>query len=156
MDFTPPRFVGGPLDGNYFTFTGMKPLPYPSTFRVFKATMAGFPTLNGQSVSYAVLEFPNNTVNAPHMHPRASELFYVLMGSLDVTFFVFPKGLVHFQFNSDANNAALALSAFGSASPGTVSVPNSIFNSTIDDNVLALSFKTDVATIQKIKSGLSG
>ncbi|KAF5806002.1 putative germin, rmlC-like cupin domain superfamily, rmlC-like jelly roll [Helianthus annuus] len=107
------------------------------------------------------------------MHPRASELLYVLMGSLDVGFLgttnklftqklqegdilVFPKGLVHFQFNSDANNAALALSAFGSASPGTVSVPNSVFNSTTDDNVLALSFKTDVANIQKIKSGLSG
>ncbi|MFS7937829.1 putative germin, rmlC-like cupin domain superfamily, rmlC-like jelly roll [Helianthus anomalus] len=133
--------------------------------------MAEFPTLNGQSVSYAVLEFPRNIVNPPHMHPRASKLLYVLMGSLDVGFvdttnklftlllqgdiFVFPKGLVHFQFNSDANNAALALSAFGSASPGTVSVPNSVFHSTIDDNVLALSFKTDVATIQKIKSGLS-
>ncbi|KAJ0789289.1 putative germin, rmlC-like cupin domain superfamily, rmlC-like jelly roll [Helianthus annuus] len=151
----------------------MKPLPYPFTFSVFKATMAGFPALNGQSVSYAVLEFPGNTVNPPHMHPLASELLYVLMGSLDVGFvdttnklftqklqegdiLAFPKGLVHFQFNSDANNAALALSAFGSASPGTVSVPNSTFNSTNDDNVLALSFKTDVATIQKIKSGLSG
>ncbi|KAI7733422.1 hypothetical protein M8C21_005171 [Ambrosia artemisiifolia] len=176
-DFIAPQGVGGPLDGNYFTFTGMRTLvdaPFPSTFKVLKATMAEFPALNGQSVSYAVLEFPNNTVNPPHTHPRASELLFLLMGSLDVGFidttnnklftqklqegdiFVFPKGLVHFQFNSDVNNTALALSAFGSASPGTVSVPNSVFNSTIDDNVLALSFKTDVATIQKIKSGLSG
>ncbi|MFS7894534.1 putative germin, rmlC-like cupin domain superfamily, rmlC-like jelly roll [Helianthus anomalus] len=147
--------------------------PFPSTFRVLKATMAEFPALNGQSVAYVVLEFPGNTVNPPHTHPWASELLFVLMGSVDVGFvdttnklftqklqegdiFVFPKGLVHFQFNSGANNTALALSAFGSASPGTVSVPNSVFNSTIDDNVLALSFKTDVATIHKIKSGLSG
>ncbi|MFS7937825.1 putative rmlC-like cupin domain superfamily, rmlC-like jelly roll protein [Helianthus anomalus] len=125
--------------------------PFPSTFKVLKATMAEFPALNGQSVAYAVLEFPGNTVNPPHTHPRASELLFVLMGSLDVGF-----GLVHFQFNGGANNTALALSAFGSASPGAVSVPNSVFNSTIDENMLALSFKTDVATIHKIKSGLSG
>nr|KAJ0201312.1 hypothetical protein LSAT_V11C600323250 [Lactuca sativa] len=37
--------------------------------------------------------------------------------------FVFPKGLVHFQFNSDSKNPALALSTFGSsARAGTVSV----------------------------------
>nr|GEY16629.1 germin-like protein 9-3 [Tanacetum cinerariifolium] len=70
--------------------------------------------------------------------------------------FVFPKGLVHFQFNNDAMNPVVALSAFGSANAGTVSVPNSVFNSTIDSSILALSFKTDVATIQKIKAGLFG
>ncbi|GJQ89882.1 germin-like protein 9-3 [Tanacetum coccineum] len=175
-DFIPPPNLTGPLDGNYFTFTGMRALvdaPFPDVFKVTKAAMAEFPALNGQSVSYAVLQFPNGTVNPPHTHPRASELLFVLMGSLEVGFvdttnklftqtlqqgdiFVFPKGLVHFQFNSNANNPALALSAFGSASAGTVSVPNSVFNTTIDDQVLALSFKTDVPTIQKIKSGFSG
>ncbi|KAK9056282.1 hypothetical protein SSX86_027372 [Deinandra increscens subsp. villosa] len=176
-DFILPPVFFGPLDGNFFTFTGMRSLvgtPFPKSFKVSKATMAEFPALNGQSVSYAVLQFPaDGSVNPPHTHPRASELLFVLMGSLQVGFvdttnklftqtlqqgdiFVFPKGLVHFQFNCDAKNPALALSAFGSASAGTVSVPNSVFNTTIDDKVLALSFKTDVATIQKIKSGLSG
>ncbi|KAK9098637.1 hypothetical protein Syun_025682 [Stephania yunnanensis] len=41
------------------------------------------------------------------------------------------------------------------ANAGTVSVPNTMFNSTIDDTILALSFKTDVATIQKIKDGFA-
>ncbi|KAL7582172.1 germin-like protein 9-3 [Lactuca sativa] len=175
-DFIPPPISFGPPGGNYFTFTGMRTLvgaPFPTTFKVTKAAMAEFPALNGQSVSYAVLQFPSNTVNPPHTHPRASELLFVLMGSLDVGFvdttnklftqklqqgdiFVFPKGLVHFQFNSDAKSPALAVSAFGSANPGTVSVPNSVFNTSISDQVLAMSFKTDVATIQKIKSGLVG
>ncbi|KAI3693873.1 hypothetical protein L1987_76828 [Smallanthus sonchifolius] len=174
-DFIPPPLFGPP-SGNYFTFTGMRALvgaPFPTTFKVLKASMDEFPALEGQSVSYAVLQFPNGTVNPPHTHPRASELLFVLMGSLQVGFvdttntlftqtlqqgdiFVFPKGLVHFQYNCDAKNAALALSAFGSARPGTVKVPSAVFNSTIDDQVLALSFKTDVATIQKLKSGLSG
>ncbi|CAI9302039.1 unnamed protein product [Lactuca saligna] len=175
-DFIPPPISFGPLGGSYFKFTGMRTLvgaPFPTTFKVTKAAMAEFPALNGQSVSYAVLQFPSNTVNPPHTHPRASELLFVLMGSLDVGFvdttnklftqklqqgdiFVFPKGLVHFQFNSDAKSPALAVSAFGSANAGTVSVPNSVFNSTICDEVLAKSFKTDIATIQKIKLGLAG
>nr|KAJ0185690.1 hypothetical protein LSAT_V11C900484220 [Lactuca sativa] len=92
--------------------------PFPIAFKVLKATMAEFPALNGQSISYVVLQFPNGTVNPPHIHPRASELLFVLMGDI----FLFPKGLVHFQFNSDSKNPALALSAFGSASAGTVSV----------------------------------
>ncbi|KAK1408890.1 hypothetical protein QVD17_41020 [Tagetes erecta] len=174
-DFVPPPILFGPLGGNYFTFNGFRALvgaPFPTTFKVLKASMIEFPALEGQSVSYAVLQFPNGTVNPPHTHPRASELLFVLMGSLQVGFvdttnklftqtlqqgdiFVFPKGLVHFQFNCNTTNSALALSAFGSANPGTVKVPSAVFNSTIDDQVLALSFKTDVATIQKIKSGLS-
>ncbi|KAL2536376.1 germin-like protein 9-3 [Forsythia ovata] len=67
----------------------------------------------------------------------------------------FSLGLVHFQYNADATVPALAFSAFGSANAGTVSLPNTLFNTSIDDNVLALSFKTDLATIQKLKAGLA-
>ncbi|PIN20732.1 hypothetical protein CDL12_06584 [Handroanthus impetiginosus] len=165
-----------PPDPSFFTFTGMRSLvtdPIPPTFKVIKASMEQFPALNGQSVSYAVLIYPGGSVNPVHTHPRSSELLFLAQGSLEVGFvdstnklfiqtlqqgdiFVFPKGLVHFQYNSDAKNPALAISAFGSANAGTVSLPNSLFNSTINDDVLALSFKTDVATIQKLKAGLKG
>ncbi|XP_073271749.1 germin-like protein 9-3 [Primulina huaijiensis] len=162
------------VDGNFFTFTGMRSLvtaPVPAKFTVLKATMEQFPALNGLSVSYAVLIYPASSVNPVHTHPRSAELLFLVQGSLEVGFvdtknklytqtlqtgdiFVFPKGLVHFQYNADIKNPSLAISAFGSANAGTVSLPNTLFNSTIDDNVLALSFKTDVATIQKLKSGL--
>ncbi|GLT50068.1 hypothetical protein SLA2020_235800 [Shorea laevis] len=69
--------------------------------------------------------------------------------------FVFPKGLVHYQFNSNDKDFAIAVSAFGSASAGTVSVPAAVFATGIVDAILAKSFKTDVATIQKIKAGLT-
>ncbi|XP_057481122.1 germin-like protein 9-3 [Actinidia eriantha] len=163
------------VDGKVFTFTGMRVLvdaPFPTTFKVLKASMAEFPALNGQSVSSAVLQYPADSVNPPHTHPRSAELLFLVGGSLEVGFvdttnklftqtlqagdlFVFPKGLVHFQYNSDAKNPAAAVSAFGSASAGTVSVPSAVFNTSIDDGILAKSFKTDVATIQKIKAGLS-
>ena len=39
----------------------------------------------------------------------------------------------------------LVISAFGSANARLVSIPNTLFNTSIDNNVLVLSFKTDVA-----------
>lgn len=173
-DFIKPT-PNATVDANYFTFTGMRVLvggTPPITFTVLKATMAEFPALFGQSVSYAVLQFPSGTVNPPHTHPRSAELLFLVDGTLEVGFvdtknnlfnqtlqagdlFVFPKGLVHYQYNADSQNSALAISAFGSASAGTVSIPATLFTTNIDDNVLALSLKTDVATIQKLKAGLA-
>ncbi|XP_061978320.1 germin-like protein 9-3 [Populus nigra] len=163
------------VDGAFFTFTGMRALvgtQPPSAFKVSKVSAAEFPALIGQSVSYAVLQFPAGTTNPPHTHPRSAELLFLVDGSLQVGFvdttnklftqtlqagdmFIFPKGLVHFQYNADAQNPALAISAFGSASAGTVSLPTTLFTTSIDDNILAKAFKTDVATIQALKAGLA-
>ncbi|XP_059431292.1 germin-like protein 9-3 [Corylus avellana] len=173
-DFIVPPNVT--VDGNFFTFTGMRSLvgagPPTAGLKVLKASLAEFPALNGQSVSIAVLEFPAGTTNPPHTHPRSAELLFLVDGTLQVGFvdttnklftqtlqtgdtFVFPKGLVHFQYNVDPKAPALAISAFGSANAGLVSIPNTLFNTSIDNNVLALSFKTDVATIQHLKAGLA-
>ncbi|XVF19691.1 hypothetical protein REPUB_Repub11eG0132400 [Reevesia pubescens] len=163
-DFLVPSDVNN-IDGNFFTSTGMRVLveeDFPTNFTVTKASMVEFPALNGQSVSYAALQFPAGSTNPPHTHPRSAELLLVVAGNLEVGFidttnklftqslqtgdmFIFPKGLVHFQYNSNANNPALALSAFGSANAGTVSLPKTIFATGIDDNILAKSFKTDAA-----------
>ncbi|RWR74049.1 putative germin-like protein 9-2 [Cinnamomum micranthum f. kanehirae] len=173
-DFVLPGNVST-VDGNFFTFTGLRALivaPDPTKLTVTKVSMAEFPALNGQSVSYAVLQYPAGTVNPPHTHPRSAEFLFLIDGTLEVgivdttnklytqtlqsgDLFVFPKGLVHYQYNTDSENLAVALSAFGSANAGTVSVPSSVFTTGIDDDILAKSFKTDVATIQKIKAGLA-
>ncbi|CAM0953144.1 unnamed protein product [Alopecurus aequalis] len=173
-DFVPPMGVGGPanITGDYFTFTGFRPKPLPTAiFTVEKASLAEFPALNGQSVSYAKLTFPAGSVNPTHTHPRAAELLLVVEGALSVGFidtagklytkdlvlgdmFVFPKGLVHYQSNQGPN-PAVALSSFGSASAGTVSVPVTVFGTGIDDVMLAKSFKTDLPTVQKLKAILT-
>ncbi|TQD76051.1 hypothetical protein C1H46_038420 [Malus baccata] len=131
-----------------------------------------FPAFNGQSVSYVVLQFPYGTTNPPHTHPCSAELLFLVGGTLEVGFvgtknnlftqalqagdlFVFPNGLAHFQYNADAENPTIAISAFGSANTGTVSIPSTLFATGIDDNVLAISFKIDVGTIQKLKAGLA-
>lgn len=58
--------------------------------------------------------------------------------------FVFPKGLVHFQYNIDANNPALAVSAFGSANAGTVTSQDSICPLNLHGH--NTKYKTRVAT----------
>ncbi|XVE79222.1 hypothetical protein DITRI_Ditri14bG0040400 [Diplodiscus trichospermus] len=171
-DFLVPPGLNN-TDGNFFTFTGMRSLAEnPTNFTVTKASAVEFPALNGQSVSYAVLQFPAGSTNVLHTHPRSAELLFLMAGSLQVGFvdttnklytqtiqagdmFLFPKGLVHFQYNADANNSAVAISAFGSANAGTVSLPKTLFATSIEDDILAKSFKIDVATVQALKSGLA-
>jgi len=67
--------------------------------------------------------------------------------------FVFPKGMVHFQSNN-GTDVARAFSAFGSASPGTISLPTELFETGIDDPVLEKSFHTDQATVDALKHDL--
>ncbi|XP_059428975.1 germin-like protein 9-3 [Corylus avellana] len=172
FDFIAPPNVT--VDENFFTFTCMRSLigaGPPTTFKVSKASMTEFPALNGQSISIDVLEFPAGSISPPHTRVRATGLLFLIAGSLQVGFidttnklftqtlqtgdmFIFPKGLVHFQYNAGMT-PAIAVAAFGSANAGLVSLPNTLFNTSIDDNVLALSFKTDIATIQHPKAGLA-
>ena len=87
-DFIVPPIVTD-VNGVFFTFTGMRALlgGFPTVFKVTKASMVEFPALNGQSVSYAILEFPTSTTNpVPHTHPRASELLFLTQGTLQVGF----------------------------------------------------------------------
>ncbi|MER8077783.1 cupin domain-containing protein, partial [Acinetobacter pittii] len=90
-------------------------------------------------------------------HPRSAELLFLVAGSLEVGFidttnklynqtlqvgdmFIFPKGLVHFQYNADTNGTATAISAFGSANAGTISIPTNVFTTGINDVILAKGF----------------
>ncbi|KAI4998852.1 germin-like protein 9-1 [Hordeum vulgare subsp. vulgare] len=170
----PPGTNASLLDGTFFTYAGLIAgnSADPAKFTVSKATAAEFPALLGQSVSYAALVFGPGTVNPPHVHPRASELLYVVQGPLMVglvdeikrelyaqtlqtgDMFVFPKGMVHFQFNGGAD-VARAFSAFGSASPGTVSLPVALFESGISDAVLEKSFNVDEATVLALEHDLA-
>ncbi|KAL6593102.1 hypothetical protein ACP70R_049188 [Stipagrostis hirtigluma subsp. patula] len=172
-DFVVPAAVDpAQINGTFFTHTGLLAgvaAADPAKFAVTKATAAEFPALLGQSVSFASLVYGAGTVNPPHLHPRASELLLVVKGTLFVglidaarngtvctqtlaagDMFVFPKGMVHFQFNNGTGEAR-ALSAFGSAGPGTVSLPAALFDTGIDDVVLEKSFHTDAGTIDVLK-----
>ncbi|CAI9781423.1 unnamed protein product [Fraxinus pennsylvanica] len=140
-DFIVPPNVTTP-DKSVSTYTGLRGVldSIPPNFKVTKASKAEFPALDGHSVSMAVLQFPASGVNPPHTHPRAAELLFVVEGSLEVGFvdttnklftqtlqtvdiFVFPKGLVHYQYNVDPKEPSTVVSAFGSASAALLHFP---------------------------------
>uniref|UniRef100_A0A2N9GJ29 Germin-like protein n=1 Tax=Fagus sylvatica TaxID=28930 RepID=A0A2N9GJ29_FAGSY len=79
--------------------------------------------LNTLGISLARLDFAPYGLNPPHTHPRGTEILVVVEGTLYVGFvtsnpnklftkvlnkgdvFVFPIGLIHFQFNIGKTNA---------------------------------------------------
>ncbi|KAG5062157.1 hypothetical protein JHK85_003340 [Glycine max] len=133
-DYVSPQ--NSSVNGSFFTYTGLRGVLHqiPQSFKATKVTLVEFPALNGQSISYALFQYPAGSINPPHIHPRAAEFLFLYN----------PQSV-----------PATAISAFGSANAGTVSIPHSIFSTGIDDVILAKAFKTDTYTVKKIRSGLN-
>ena len=91
---------------------------------VTAANVEKFPGVNTLGVSIARIDYAPGGQNPPHTHPRATEIIFVLEGTLEVGFittanklfsktlvkgdvFVFPRGLVHFQQNRGYGPAAV-------------------------------------------------
>jgi quercetin dioxygenase-like cupin family protein len=140
---------------------------------VTSANVERLPGLNTLGVSVSRIDYAPWGVNPPHVHPRATEVIFVLQGSLDVGFvttanrlyartvcvgevFVFPRGLVHYQRNNGGGPAAV-LSAFDSQLPGTQPVAEALFGSSppVPTDVLARSFQVDGGVVEAIKSKFS-
>ncbi|KAJ0796290.1 hypothetical protein HanPI659440_Chr04g0160491 [Helianthus annuus] len=140
-------------------------------FRVTPVTVYQVPGLNTLGLSMMRIDYALWGANPPHTHPRATEIFTVLEGTLQVGFitsdpqnrlitkvlqrgdvFVFPVGLVHFQRNMGHSNAT-AIAALSSQNPGVISITNSIFGSTppISTEILAQTFGVDNKTVHLLK-----
>ncbi|RLN03051.1 hypothetical protein C2845_PM13G05410 [Panicum miliaceum] len=119
------------------------------------------PGLNTLGISLARIDYAPLGENPPHSHPRTTEILTVLEGNLYVGFvtsnpnntlfakvlnkgdvFVFPKGLIHFQFNPIHDKPAVALAALSSQNPGAITIANAVFGSKplISDDILAKAF----------------
>ncbi|KAL9245863.1 hypothetical protein vseg_019465 [Gypsophila vaccaria] len=137
------------------------------------ANVEKIPGLNTLGVSMSRIDYAPGGLNPPHIHPRATEMVFVLYGELDVGFlttsnklfskhilpgetFVFPKGLVHFQKNNGKTPAAV-ISAFNSQLPGTQSIAATLFTSTppVPNNVLTTAFQVGTKEINKIRARLT-
>lgn len=141
---------------------------------VTPANVEKIPGLNTLGVSLSRVDYAPGGLNPPHIHPRATEVVFVLEGELDVGFittsnvlvsktikkgevFVFPRGLVHYQKNAGDKAGASALAAFNSQLPGTQSVAAALFAATpaVPDNVLAQAFQIGTKEVDKISSKLA-
>ncbi|RCV18360.1 hypothetical protein SEVIR_3G304500v4 [Setaria viridis] len=137
------------------------------------ANVEKVPGLNTLGVSLSRIDYAPGGLNPPHTHPRATEIVFVLQGTLDVGFittgnkliaktitsgdvFVFPRGLVHFQKNNEDAPAAV-ISAFNSQLPGTQSLAMTLFAATpeVPNKVLTKAFQVGSKEVDKIKSRLA-
>ncbi|KAJ7550712.1 hypothetical protein O6H91_07G113800 [Diphasiastrum complanatum] len=154
-----------------FVFHGLT-VP-PQTNNSFGADAIGgsvdnFPGLNSLGISIARLDFAKGGLIPPHTHPRASEIIYVVEGSLYAGFvtadnklfakiinkgdvMIFPRGLIHFQLNV-ADAPAQAVVSLNSQSPGFQFIANSMFGSNIKDEVLQKTFFLDQKTVDRLKA----
>ncbi|KAK3163589.1 hypothetical protein QOZ80_1AG0005650 [Eleusine coracana subsp. coracana] len=142
----------------------------PAGSVVTGANVEKIPGLNTLGVSLARIDYAPGGLNPPHTHPRATELIFVLEGTLDVGFittanklvsktvtkgdvFAFPRGLVHFQRNAGEEPAAV-VSAFNSQLPGTQSIAMTLFGASpeVSSDVLAKAFQIDGEEVDKIKA----
>ncbi|KAH7655257.1 Germin protein [Dioscorea alata] len=130
------------------------------------------PGLHTLGISMARVDYAPGGVNPPHTHPRATEIAFVLEGTLEVGFittanklisktistgevFIFPRGLIHFQRNTGTTPAA-ALAAFNSQLPGTQSLALTLFTASpaVPEDVLEKAFQIGSNEVDKIKDRL--
>ncbi|KAG6550219.1 hypothetical protein Mapa_008179 [Marchantia paleacea] len=170
-DFTVPAGVNvSSLDGYFFTSTVLRHVPIlnGTAATVTPVNFKVFPALEGLGVSFAMLQYPPQTLNALHLHPRGSELLYIVQGVLDVglidstnklftqtlhegDLFVFPKGLAHYQINWDMQQTVKAVAGFSSSNPGLIRLPANLFKSGVSDEVLEKSFGVSADTVKNLK-----
>ncbi|EEF33645.1 germin-like protein subfamily 3 member 2 [Ricinus communis] len=139
-------FSGMKAAGN-FSDTGLATIPVNPT---------NFPGLNTLGMSFVRADLKVGAINPPHFHPRATEITYVVQGSVYSGFvdssnrvfarvleqgeaMVFPRGLVHFQMNV-GDKAATVFGSFNSQNPGNQKIPSAIFGSGIDNKLLEKAF----------------
>ena len=157
-----------------FFFSGLdKPgnTSNPLGSKVTLVNAANITGLNTLGISLARIDFAPYGLNPPHTHPRATEILTVIEGSLYVGFvtsnpnklftkvlqkgdvFVFPQGLIHFQFNSGHVNA-IAIAGLSSQNPGVITIANAVFGSNppISDYVLAKAFQVDKKTVDWLQA----
>ncbi|XP_057997955.1 germin-like protein subfamily 1 member 7 isoform X2 [Hevea brasiliensis] len=166
--FVNGKFCRDPMlaTANDFSFSGLN-IPGNTSNQVgSNVTLINvdkIPGLNTLGISIARIDFsPYGGLNPPHIHPRATEILVVVEGTLYVGFvtsnpnrlitkvlnagdvFVFPIGLIHFQFNI-GNTNAVAIAGLSSQNPGVITIANAVFGSIppINPDVLAKAFQLD-------------
>ncbi|XP_059438790.1 germin-like protein subfamily 1 member 13 [Corylus avellana] len=127
--------------------------------------------LNTLGISLVRIDYAPYGQNPPHIHPRGTEILVVVEGSLLVGFvtsnmenrlftkvlnkgdvFVFPIGLIHFQFNVGHSNA-LAFAALSSQNAGVITIADAVFGSDppINSDVLAKAFQLDKNIVEELQ-----
>ncbi|KAF3675980.1 Germin-like protein 3-1 [Capsicum annuum] len=144
-------------------------------FNVTLATIFNLPGMNTQGLTMARIDIGPNNLVPPHSHPRASEVAILLKGSLLVGFintsnhlftqnlksgdcFVFPRGMIHFLYNTDSKVQALAVSGLSSQNPGVQMASLAAFATglAMPDKVFKKLFQINHQDVTGIRTSLGG
>jgi quercetin dioxygenase-like cupin family protein len=127
--------------------------------------------LNTLGISLVRIDYAPYGQNPPHTHPRATEILVVIEGILLVGFvtsnpenrlftkvlkkgdvFVFPIGLIHFQFNAGKTNA-VAFAGLSSQNASVITIADAVFGSDppINPDALAKAFQLDKNVIEDLQ-----
>ncbi|XP_030446394.2 germin-like protein subfamily 3 member 2 [Syzygium oleosum] len=115
-----------------------------------------FPGLNTPGMLFVRADLRVGGVNPPLFHPRATEIVYLVRGSVYSGFvdsgnwvfarvveagevMVYPRGLVHFQMNV-GDKPATIFESFNSQNAGIQKIPATIFGSGINSDLLEKAF----------------
>ncbi|PIN05447.1 hypothetical protein CDL12_22012 [Handroanthus impetiginosus] len=171
-----PKFV----TPNDFSISGLNRVGNISSLvgsAVTKVFVDQLPGLNTLGISLVRIDYAPYGLNPPHIHPRASEILVVMEGTLYAGFitsnpqnpnmrnklfakilhpgdvYVFPKGLIHFQYNVGKGNA-VAFASLNSQDPGIITLANALFGSEppLNSDVLAKAFHLDKKIIKYLQS----
>ncbi|KAF1855275.1 hypothetical protein Lal_00021116 [Lupinus albus] len=129
-----------------FTFSGIK---FPGNFKNWFFSKGvnsnDFPGLNTLGVSFVRADFDVGGVNVPHFHPRATEVVFVLKGKI-YSGFVDTKN----KMNVGDGHATI-LGSFDSQNPGLVRIPNAVFGSEINEELLEKAFGLSSKELSRLK-----
>ncbi|KAG6544782.1 hypothetical protein Mapa_013808 [Marchantia paleacea] len=138
----------GATSGEDFTSRDFEPANLPDNPDPGKASLTPnyvkqFPGVTGLGVSSVFYKVGAGGLVPPHLHPRGTELFFVLTGTWSVGFidtkgvlfkatltpgdqFIFPQGMVHYQFAVD--DSATGYSVSNTQDPGVSMVVKNLFS----------------------------
>lgn len=153
-----------------FDLLGSRPGSITSAGTIQPLDVGALPSLAGQGLSFSLFNIEPCGINLPHVHPRATELLYVISGEDIRTAFVeenggrvivndigkgyttfFPEGLIHYQQNLSCEPAAY-LSALNSEDPGVVTITTQFFD--LPGEAVAGSLGQDESKVQELIDGL--
>ncbi|CAI0545614.1 unnamed protein product [Linum tenue] len=119
--------------------------------RVTPVFATQLPGLNTLGISMVRIDYAPGGQNAPHTHPRATEILTVLEGSLEVGFVTSNPNNNHFTKTLYKGDVFVFPS---NANPGAITIANAVFGSQpgISADILAKSFSLDVATVNFMQS----
>ncbi|KAI5679132.1 hypothetical protein M9H77_10082 [Catharanthus roseus] len=143
-------------------------------FNATLTNLVNLPGLNTLGLAMARVDIGPDGLVPPHSHPRASELTILLKGSLRVGFidtsnrlfiaeiksgdcFVFPKGLIHYLYNTDKDNTAVVIAGLSSQNPG-VQMPSATAATiaTKPELLIEVSKKIFWTNVEEIRKNILG